>query len=75
MEKKIDLKILTKKALIYRVIVIIIQVIFTYLFIGEFWKSVNISWSWNILNLFLFMIFCYFFDKRQSPYKEEDGDE
>ncbi len=73
MHKKINKKSLMKKSLIYRGLIILIQILYTYLVINNWKQAITIGWSWNVINLFLFWGYSYLYDKKYSPYVETKG--
>ena len=59
--RKLNLKVLLIKTIVYRMIVLIIQIFFTYLFIKDFKKSISISLWWNGLNVIIYYVYDYGF--------------
>lgn len=71
--RKINLRTLFKKTILYRIFVIGIQVLFTFLYIRNWSKAINISIVWNIVNMGLFFGFSYLFDKRNPISIQTEG--
>ncbi len=59
--RKIESKLLILKSIIYRVLIIGIQIGFTYFFIRDIKMSIHISLWWNLINAILYYIYDYGF--------------
>jgi len=59
----INKKILILKTIIYRLLIIITQIIFTWLFLNDMRLAINMSILWNVLNMIQYYSFEYVFAK------------
>jgi len=62
--RKISVKTVALKTIIYRIFIILVQAFFTFLYIKNFSKALNISIGWNVINIGLYFIYEYLFAKK-----------
>jgi len=71
--RKVNVKAILAKTAIYRLIVIFIQVGFTFAYVRDIGKCFEISIVWNIANMGLYFVYEYLFSKNYSVAVQTKG--
>jgi adenylyl-sulfate kinase len=71
--RKVNLKTIFTKTIIYRLFIIFVQAFFTYLYIKNIQKCFQISIGWNLVNCCLYYIYEYLFSKKYDTTIQTKG--
>ena len=69
--RKVKIRLLVWKAIVYRVLIVFLQISVTYLFTKDMRVSVNLSIIWNILNALTYFFYDLAFTSKFKIGKEE----
>jgi len=62
--RKINLKLLLAQGVLYRLVVILVYMLFMWVYTGKFVKSIELSIIWGLINFGIYYIYHYLFLKR-----------